>query len=135
MNMDHIWTATKDRLPNIDEKVLVISKFGNVSNALFTDYGLDQTPRFGPGGLFPDTDVKWWMPIPTDGWHDIKKDVPPEGTVALTMGMYGTIFSGKWGAAAGERTPMFHPYVRDVLYWREMPELPAGVRLSCEKKA
>ena len=69
------------------------------------------------------------MPIPEDGWHDIKEETPMEGDIALTMGMYGRIFSGVWKKPCGATKFMFMPYVWDIFFWREMPELPRGVKL------
>ena len=127
---DAWWVSTKDFLPNNEEKVLIISKWGHVSNAMYTDYGLGGPVLFRPDGLKPDIDVKWWMPIPADGWHRLV-DVPPqEGQVALTMGYYGNIYSGIWKRTAGSTKFDFHPVIGEVLFWREMPVLPAGVTLK-----
>ena len=84
---------------------------------------------FSPNAYKPNEDVKWWMPIPTDGWNDIKSVTPTEGDITLTMGMYGKIFSGVWRKPCGATSPMFMPYVWDVLFWRSMPPLPPGVNL------
>lgn len=124
------WVSTKDFLPITGEKVLIISKFGHVTNAMYTDYGMGDEPTFRPDGLKPHEDVKWWMPVPTDGWHDIKKVQPKEGQVALTMGMYGSIYSGIWRKPNYSNRFEFSPFVWEVLFWREMPELPPGVILS-----
>ena len=124
------WVSTKEFLPTIGEKVLIISKFGHVTNAMWTDYGMGDGPTFRPDGFKPNDDVKWWMPVPTDGWNNIKEAQPKEGQVALTMGMYGNIFSGIWKCPVGSVRFSFHPFVWDVLFWREMPELPQGVVLK-----
>ena len=129
---DAWWVSTKEFLPDNGEKVLVIDKCGAVHNQMFTDYGLGGKMLFRPDGLKPVQDVKWWMPIPIDGWNDIKKVKPDEGEVALTMGAYGRIFSGVWKTPCGAREPMFMPYVWDVLFWRPMPLLPKGVPLMAE---
>lgn len=127
---DAWWVSTKEFLPDIDERVLIITKWGHVTNAMYTDMGMGGEPSFRPDGLKPNKDVKWWMPTPTDGWKDIKIEQPQEGEAFLTMGMYGDIFNGIWKRAAGEKTPSFHPFVWPVLFWREIPELPAGVNLN-----
>lgn len=122
------WVSTQEFLPNEGERVLIITKFGNISNAMYGGIG-NGKPRFEPYGLEPDKDVKWWMAIPSDGWKSIKEEQPAEGEAALTMGYYGNIFSGKWKRPAGAKEFSFQPFVWEVLYWREMPPLPEGVIL------
>ncbi|MBQ7895975.1 MAG: hypothetical protein IJ364_05405 [Oscillospiraceae bacterium] len=124
------WISTDNFLPNTGERVLIISKFGHVSDAMWTDFGNLDSPVFSPDGFKPGSDVKWWMPIPTDGWHDIKEARPKIGEIALTMGRYGNIFNGTWKQLSYEREPMFHPFVWEVLFWRTMPKLPAGIKLK-----
>ena len=124
------WVSTKEFLPTIGERVLIISKFGHVSDAMYTDYGMGDAPTFRTDGFKPHDDVKWWMPIPTDGWHDIKETQPKAGEVALTMGMYGEIFNGTWRKSSYSNKFEFSPFVWEVLFWREMPRLPEGVLLS-----
>lgn len=129
------WVSTKDFLPDEGEKVLIITKFGNVTDAALRTYLPTGRQKicpvlFSPDAYKPNDDVKWWMPIPEDGWHDLKSDTPAEGTVALTMGMYGRIYSGIWKRPCGATKFEFMPYVWDVLFWREMPELPPGVTLN-----
>lgn len=118
------WVSTKDFLPTIGERVLVLTKWGHLTDAMYTNYGLDVEPMFRPGGLKPDVDVKWWMTIPTDGWRNIKEEQPQAGQRALTMGMYGRIFDGVWQRPSGSDKFYFSPFVWEVLFWREMPELP-----------
>lgn len=120
------WVSTKEFLPAIEERVLVLTKWGHVTDATFTNYGLDTEPTFRPDGLRPNIDVKWWMNIPADGWHNIKEEQPREGQLALTMGMYGRIYSGVWKKPSGSDKFGFSPFVWEVLFWREMPELPEG---------
>ena len=43
---------------------------------------------------------------------------------------YGYIYNGVWKRSSYEREPCFHPVVREVLFWRELPELPDGVTLK-----
>ena len=126
---DAWWVSTREFLPNDGEKVLIISKFGHISNAMYggTGYG---SRLFHPGGLKQNDDVKWWMPIPTDGWKDVKVEQPKDGEAALTMGYYGGIYNGVWKRPRGSNEYSFRPFVREVLYWREIPILPAGVHLS-----
>lgn len=127
---DTWWVSTKDFLPTIGERVLIISKFGHISDSMFTDFDLDRPPRFEPSGFEPNVDVKWWMQIPTDGWHKLSEEQPAEGQKALTMSYYGYIYNGVWKRSSYEREPCFHPVVREVLFWRELPELPDGVTLK-----
>lgn len=126
------WVSTTEFLPHIDERVLIISKFGHVSNAIYSDLGLGKKPLFHPDGLRPHEDVKWWMQIPTDGWNDIKKVEPKDGEVALTMGMYGNIYSGVWRRPIASERFCFQPFVWEVLFWRPMPKLPSSVKLAFE---
>lgn len=132
---DPWWVSTKDFLPDEGEKVLIITKFGIVTDASLRTYLPTGRQRiwpvlFSPDAYKPNEDVKWWMPIPEDGWHDIKSETPREGDIALTMGMYGRIFSGVWKRPCGATESMFMPYVWDVLFWRPMPPLPPGVNLK-----
>lgn len=124
------WVSAKEFLPDPEEKVLVITKWGDIENQMFTDYGLGGKMLFQPDGLKPVEDVKWWMPIPDDGWNDISTVTPDEGQFALTMGRYGRIFSGVWKKPCGATEFMFMPYVWDVLFWRPVPPLPPGVELT-----
>ena len=122
------WVSTKDFLPDEGEKVLIITKFGTVEDSALRTYLSTGRQKiepvlFSPDGYRPHEDVKWWMPIPEDGWHDVKETPPKEGALCLTMGMYGSVYSGKWTGR------YFDPYVFDMLFWREMPELPPGVKL------
>lgn len=122
------WVSTNDFLPNIGERVLIISKFGHISDSMYTDFGHLDKPEFSDG-FKPGIDVNWWMPVPTDGWNNIKETRPEIGKMVLTMGAYGRIYNGTWRMAAGQKEPSFHPFVWEVLFWREIPALPAGVTL------
>lgn len=128
------WVSTKEFLPDEGEKVLIITKFGSIQDAVLRTYLPTGRQKiwpvlFSPNAYKPNEDVKWWMPIPEDGWHDIKEETPMEGDIALTMEMYGRIFSGVWKKPCGATKFMFMPYVWDIFFWREMPELPRGVKL------
>ena len=48
---------------------------------------------FSPDAYKPNEDVKWWMPIPEDGWHDVKNEPPKEGAMCLIMGMYAVSYT------------------------------------------
>lgn len=131
---DAWWISTKEFLPDPDEKVLVISKWGDVATQIYSDFGLDGRMLFRPDGLKPVEDIKLWMPIPTDGWHDIKSDKPKPGDIVLNMGMYGSIFGGIWAKPAGTTEYRVMPFPGwGTLFWREMPTLPDEVqqKLRC----
>lgn len=127
------WISTKEFLPNIEEKVLVISKFGRISNQLYTNHGTPGKERFSPDGYKAGIDVKWWMPIPTDGWKKIKSENPEPGQRVLTMGMYGMITDAIYRKSKFSDEMEFCPFTGwKFLFWREMPELPKGVVLSAK---
>lgn len=123
------WVSTKEFLPKGREGVLIITKFGHITNATYggTDCG---KPYFRPDGLKPDKDVKWWMPIPDDGWKDIKEEQPKDGEAVLIRGRYGDIFNGVWKRWLGSDRYGFEPFVWEVFWWREVPKLPDGVALK-----
>jgi hypothetical protein len=124
------WISTQEFLPDVGEKVLGICKFGHVSNMMFTNHGLDQPCSFSPDGYEPHKDVKWWMPIPTDGWNNVKESLPEDGQIVLGMGMYGNIFSFIYKKPFYSDNFEFTPFVWKVLFWRPMPKLPDGVTLK-----
>ena len=128
--MEHGWTATKEALPPAGEKVLIISKWGHVTDGSLVAYDPKEAPLFRPDGLRPDVDVKWWMPMLEDGWNKLKDEQPKEGQLALTMNQFGPVFNGVWKRLMGAETPMFVPFVWTPVFWREMPPLPEGVQLN-----
>ena len=86
------WVYTKEFLPDEGERVLIITKFGFVQDSALRTYLPTGRQKIWPAVFSPDSykpteDVKWWMPIPEDGWHDIKEETPMEGDIALTMGL------------------------------------------------
>ena len=124
------WVSTKEKLPNIGERVLIIEKWGHVTDASLVAYDPKEPPLFRPDGLRPDVDVKWWMPYPDDDWRGLKYEQPKEGQVALTMNQFGHVFSGVWKRTMGAESPEFVPFVWAPVFWREMPPLPDGVKLN-----
>lgn len=128
--MEHGWIATKEALPPIGARVLVISKWGHVSDGTFARGTKKKIPMFRPDGLIANVDVKWWMPIPTDGWRALRDERPEEGQTALTMNKYGRIYDGVWKREHADWRPEFSPFVWEVALWREMPPLPDGVKLN-----
>lgn len=128
--MAHGWTATKEALPPAGEKVLIISKWGHVSDGSLVAYDPKEAPLFLPDGLEPDVHVKWWMPMLENGWHTLKEQKPREGQEVLTKDSYGHIFSCVWKRLCGSEHPTFVPFVWVPRFWREMPPLPDGVKLN-----
>ena len=129
------WVSTKEFLPNEGEKVLIITKFGTVQNSALRTYLPTGRQKncpvlFSPDAYKPHEDAKWWMPIPEDGWNDVKNVPPGEGTMCLIMGMYGKVSSAIWKRPFGVYEPDFMPFPGfEALFWRDMPELPPGVKL------
>lgn len=130
---DAWWINAKDFLPNIGERVLVISKFGAISNQLYTNNGFPGKERFSPEGYKAGIDVKWWMPIPEDMWKEVKYEKPNPGQRVLTMGMYGVITDAIYRKSKFSDDMEFCPFCGfEPLFWREIPELPKGVVLSAQ---
>ena len=128
--MEHGWTATKEALPPTGERVLIISKWGHVTDGSLMAYDPKEAPLFYLGGLEPGGHVKWWMPMLEDGWHTIKEQKPREGQEVLTKDSCGHIFSCVWKRLYGSERPTFVPFVWVPRFWREMPPLPGGVKLN-----
>ena len=87
------WVSTKEFLPDEGEKVLIITRFGTVTDAALRTYLHTGKQKicpvlFSPDAYKPNEDVKWWMPIPEDGWHDVKNEPPKEGAMCLIMGKF-----------------------------------------------
>lgn len=129
------WVSTKEFLPDEGEKVLIITKFGSIQDSALRTYLPTGRQKiwpvlFSPDAYKPHEDVKWWMPVPEDGWHDAKSEPPEDGAICLIMGMYGKISSAAWKRPFGVYKPEFMPFHGfEVLFWRDMPELPQGVKL------
>lgn len=51
--MEHGWTATKEALPPTGERVLIISKWGHVTDGSLVAYDPKEAPLFYLGGLEP----------------------------------------------------------------------------------
>lgn len=54
-------------------EVLIISKWGHVTDGSLVAYDPKEPPLFRPDGLEPDVHVRWWMPMLEDGWHTLKE--------------------------------------------------------------
>ena len=57
-----LWISTDDRLPVNGQTVLVYSKFGHISDAVF-DVHVSGIMTFDPYGYVAGEDVKYWMPM------------------------------------------------------------------------
>ena len=66
------WISVKDRLPDVGERVLTLSKWGHVSDRTLRLY-LSGGIYFSPDGLTPGVDVKYWMPLPNLPGHGVVK--------------------------------------------------------------
>lgn len=62
-NFEQGWISVKDRLPELDEKVLTYDKWGHMRDRVYRAYG-NGKPYFTPDGLEAGTDIKYWMPLP-----------------------------------------------------------------------
>lgn len=85
--MAHGWTATKEALPPAGEKVLIISKWGHVSDGSLVAYDPKEAPLFRPDGLEPDVHVKWWMPMLENGWAHAQRAKTTGGARGLDEGL------------------------------------------------
>ncbi|MBR2783031.1 MAG: DUF551 domain-containing protein [Firmicutes bacterium] len=57
------WISVKDRLPQVGEKVLTLSKFGHIFDRALQEFS-GGIKLFSPDGLKPGRDVTHWMPLP-----------------------------------------------------------------------
>ena len=80
-----------DALPPLGEKVLIICKWGHVSDSVLASYAPGEPPLFRPGGLSPGKDVIFWMPMPKEGWHRLGEEQPKENQAALMRNGFGHI--------------------------------------------
>lgn len=78
-----------DALPPLGEKVLIICKWGHVSDSVLASYAPGEPPLFRPGGLSPGKDVIFWMPMPKEGWHRLGEEQPKENQAALMRNGFG----------------------------------------------
>ena len=62
----------KERLPDVGERVLTLSKWGHVSDRTLRLY-LSGGIYFSPDGLTPGVDIKYWMPLPNLPGHGASK--------------------------------------------------------------
>lgn len=119
-----------DAIPPLGEKVLIICKWGHVSDSVLASYAPGEPPLFRPGGLSPGKDVIFWMPMPKEGWHRLGEEQPKENQAALMRNGFGHIFSGVWKQHTASDRPSFVSFVWETVSWREMPSLPDGVELT-----
>lgn len=134
------WIYTKDLLPPIDMKVLIIAEIGkdaNFASASYTNNGIDGNEfMFRPGGLKPHVHVRWWMPIPQDGWYGVEEKQPEEGQSVLVKDTRGHINSAWWVESFTTRGKFeFVPFTgAEIVFWRKMPPLPQDDKLLAKLK-
>lgn len=123
-----------EQLPEEGVAVLGISKFGHISSMVLRPvWG---RLMFTPGGYKIGTDVKWWAPIPEDGWHELSEKPEETGKFFLTKNVHGDIASQRWSRCTYFDEKQFKPFPlgfsNGVLkYWREIPgPLPDGITLQ-----
>lgn len=65
------WISVKDRLPELEETVLVLDRRGNKMVRTLRRLSSEKEPSFRPDGLVPQKDITHWMPIPDS--HEMEK--------------------------------------------------------------
>ena len=58
------WIDVKDRLPELEETVLVLDRRGNKMVRTLRKLSSEKEPSFRPDGLLPQKHITHWMPIP-----------------------------------------------------------------------
>lgn len=58
------WIDVKDRLPELEETVLVLDRRGNKMVRTLRRLSSEKEPSFRPDGLVPQKHITHWMPIP-----------------------------------------------------------------------
>ena len=58
------WIDVNDRLPELEETVLVLDRRGNKMVRTLRRRSSEKEPSFRPGGLVPQKHITHWMPIP-----------------------------------------------------------------------
>lgn len=58
------WISVKDRLPELEETVLVLDRCGNKMVRTLRRLSSEKEPSFRPGGLVPQKHITHWMPLP-----------------------------------------------------------------------
>ena len=58
------WIDVKDRLPELEETVLVLDRHGNKMVRTLRRLSSEKEPSFRPDGLVPQKHITHWMPIP-----------------------------------------------------------------------
>ena len=57
------WISVKQRLPELNEKVLTLDKWGHIRDRELYAF-IAGTVLFRPDGLRPGKDITHWMPLP-----------------------------------------------------------------------
>lgn len=58
------WIDVNDRLPELEETVLVLDRRGNKMVRTLRKLSSEKEPSFRPDGLVPQKHITHWMPIP-----------------------------------------------------------------------
>lgn len=58
------WISVNDRLPELEETVLVLDRRGNMMVRTMRRLASEQEPSFRPDGLVPQKHITHWMPLP-----------------------------------------------------------------------
>lgn len=58
------WISVNDRLPELEETVLVLDMSGNKMVRTLRRLSSEKEPSFRPDGLVPQKHITHWMPIP-----------------------------------------------------------------------
>ena len=58
------WISVNDRLPELEETVLVLDRRGNKMVRTLRRLSSEKEPSFRPDGLVPQNHITHWMPIP-----------------------------------------------------------------------
>lgn len=65
------WVPVTERLPEIEQRVLVLDRHGNKMVRTMRRLASEEEPSFRPEGLVPQKHITHWMPLPeqpeTDG--------------------------------------------------------------------
>ena len=71
------WISVEDRLPEVGQTVIGLSKYGHVSDMTLREIKNGELKHcliFDPLGYLPGKDVKYWMPMPEEPRKDKDDD-------------------------------------------------------------
>lgn len=58
------WVPVTERLPEIEQRVLVLDRHGNKMVRTMRRLASEEEPSFRPDGLVPQKHITHWMPLP-----------------------------------------------------------------------